>query len=193
MLENEGLVFAFANKFWKKNKRAIQSKYGFGDVVQQGRLALRRAVVGFDEARGFRFSTFAVNIIKREFSSLLRKREMRETSLSRFRGDALADKPDTIAFERLRPHIRAELARIVDSLSIQGRAKEIFLLRTGLKDGHPRTLEGVGRRFKMSKENVRLYQEIVFSLLRERPDVQKLYDLIEHGKKKPKGRYQPLR
>ncbi len=193
MLENEGRVFEFAKRFWRKNKQAIQSKYGFDDVVQQGRLALQRAVVGFDEARGFRFSTFAVNVLKREFSRLLRKREMREMPLSRFLENTLAGKPDTMAFERLRPHIRTELVRIVDSLPIQSRAKEIFLFRTGLKDGHPRTLGAVGRRFKTSKENIRLYQERVFSLLRGRSDVQELYGLIEPGKKNPKGRYDPLR
>ena len=64
VIDNMGLVYACANRF---RGRGID----FDDLVQSGCLGLIKATQGFDETRGFKFSTYAVPAIigeiKRQF------------------------------------------------------------------------------------------------------------------------------
>lgn len=65
-LEHTGLVKTIA--------RRLCHVYGeeFEDVVQIGYIGLIKAIKGFDETRGFKFSTYAVPLITGEIRSVLR-------------------------------------------------------------------------------------------------------------------------
>ena len=63
--ENLGLVHACAKRF---KGRGIE----YDDLYQSGCLALVKAINGFDENRGFKFSTYAVPVILGEMKRLFR-------------------------------------------------------------------------------------------------------------------------
>ncbi len=63
--ENMGLVYACANRF---RGRGIE----FDDLVQSGCIGLLKAAQGFDETRGFMFSTYAVPAIIGEIKRIFR-------------------------------------------------------------------------------------------------------------------------
>lgn len=63
--ENMGLVYACANRF-----RGRGAEYE--DLVQSGCIGLVKAAEGFDEARGFMFSTYAVPAIIGEIKRIFR-------------------------------------------------------------------------------------------------------------------------
>ena len=49
--------------------------------------------------------------------------------------------------------LQIELNKILDTLS--AREREVIVLRFGLKDNTPRTLEEVGREFNVTRERIR--------------------------------------
>ncbi len=63
--ENLGLVYACANRF---KGRGVE----FEDLVQSGCIGLMKAAEGFDETRGFMFSTYAVPAIIGEIKRIFR-------------------------------------------------------------------------------------------------------------------------
>lgn len=63
--ENMGLVYACANRF---RGRGVD----FEDLVQSGCIGLLKAAQGFDETRGFMFSTYAVPAIIGEIKRIFR-------------------------------------------------------------------------------------------------------------------------
>ena len=63
--ENLGLVHACAKRF---KGRGIE----YDDLYQSGCLALIKAIDGFDESKGFKFSTYAVPVILGEMKRLFR-------------------------------------------------------------------------------------------------------------------------
>lgn len=65
VIDNMGLVYACANRF---RGRGIE----FDDLVQSGCLGLIKAAKGFDETKGFKFSTYAVPAIIGEMKRLFR-------------------------------------------------------------------------------------------------------------------------
>ena len=64
--EHTGLVKSVATKF------AYAYGEDFDDLVQIGYIGLIKAIRGFDESRGFKFSTYAVPVIAGEIRSTLR-------------------------------------------------------------------------------------------------------------------------
>lgn len=63
--QNYGLVHALANRFRGKGLE-------YDDLFQAGCMGLIKAVDGFDESRGFAFSTYAVPVILGEIKKLFR-------------------------------------------------------------------------------------------------------------------------
>jgi len=60
--------------------------------------------------------------------------------------------------------LQDQLTEILDSLS--GREQKIIQLRFGLTDGHPRTLEEVGREFGVTRERIRQIESKTLAKLR---------------------------
>lgn len=81
--------------------------------------------------------------------------------------------PDAASFSLLQQQLR----RILDSLS--DRERKVIELRFGLKDGHPRTLEEVGRVFGVTRERIRQIESKTLSKLRHPSRSAKLRDYLE--------------
>ncbi len=73
--------------------------------------------------------------------------------------------------------LQEQLETVLRTLS--GREKKVIQLRFGLLDGHPRTLNEVGREFRVSRERVRQIESKTLSKLRHPSLSQKLRDYLE--------------
>ena len=63
--------------------------------------------------------------------------------------------------------------------TLREREKKVIQLRFGLLDGHPRTLEEVGREFGVTRERIRQIESKTLSKLRHPSRSQKLRDYLE--------------
>ena len=74
--------------------------------------------------------------------------------------------------------VTAEKAReAVDGLA--ERERKVISLRFGLEDGHPRTLEEVGREFGVTRERIRQIESKTLAKLRHPSRSSKLKDYLE--------------
>jgi RNA polymerase primary sigma factor len=93
-------------------------------------------------------------------------------------GDFLEDKelpsPDDVAAGQL---LREQLEGMLEDLT--EREKEVLRLRFGLEDGHPYTLEEVGRRFGVTRERIRQIEAKALRKLRHPSRSKKLRDFLE--------------
>jgi len=73
--------------------------------------------------------------------------------------------------------LQEQLESVLHTLS--EREKKVIQLRFGLLDGHPRTLEEVGREFGVTRERIRQIESKTLSKLRHPSRSQKLRDYLE--------------
>ena len=74
--------------------------------------------------------------------------------------------------------LQEQLEGVLHTLSASARRRSIQL-RFGLVDGHPRTLEEVGREFGVTRERIRQIESKTLSKLRHPSRSQKLRDYLE--------------
>ena len=81
--------------------------------------------------------------------------------------------PDAASFSML----QEQLNQVLDTLA--ERERKVIELRFGLVDGHPRTLEEVGREFGVTRERIRQIESKTLAKLRHPSRSSKLKDYIE--------------
>ena len=87
--------------------------------------------------------------------------------------DAAVAPPDAASFTML----QEQLSKTLDGLA--ERERKVISLRFGLEDGHPRTLEEVGREFGVTRERIRQIESKTLAKLRHPSRSQKLKDYLE--------------
>jgi RNA polymerase primary sigma factor len=73
--------------------------------------------------------------------------------------------------------LHEQLQSVLHTLS--KREEEVIELRFGLLDGHPRTLEEVGREFGLTRERIRQIEAKILSKLRHPSRSRGLRDYLE--------------
>jgi len=97
-----------------------------------------------------------------------------DSQLGDFIEDSEVEKPaDAVSFAMLQD----QLQKILNTLT--NREKRIIQLRFGLQDGHPRTLEEVGREFKVTRERIRQIEFKTLGKLRSSKVSKKLKNFLE--------------
>ena len=87
--------------------------------------------------------------------------------------DAAVVPPDAASFSML----QEQLSQVLDGLA--ERERKVISLRFGLEDGHPRTLEEVGREFGVTRERIRQIESKTLAKLRHPSRSSKLKDYLE--------------
>jgi RNA polymerase primary sigma factor len=93
-------------------------------------------------------------------------------------GDFIEDTEAVIPVERASFRLLQEQLNSV-LYTLSGREKEVIEMRFGLRDGQPRTLEDVGKRFGVTRERIRQIESKTLSKLRHPSRSQKLRDYLE--------------
>lgn len=81
--------------------------------------------------------------------------------------------PDAASFSML----QEQLSKVLDGLA--ERERKVISLRFGLEDGHPHTLEEVGREFGVTRERIRQIESKTLAKLRHPSRSSKLKDYLE--------------
>ena len=100
--------------------------------------------------------------------------EEEDSQLGDFIEDAQAVAPPEAASDSM---LREQLDQVLDGLA--DRERKVIKLRFGLEDGHPRTLEEVGREFGVTRERIRQIESKTLIKLRHPSRSSKLKDYME--------------
>jgi RNA polymerase primary sigma factor len=93
---------------------------------------------------------------------------------------------DVIQHVAASPAEEAESALLRDDLAtalnvLTPREREILVLRFGLRDGNPLTLEETGKHFGLTRERVRQLEARALAQLRDSPEMRSLMDYLKNG------------
>ena len=100
--------------------------------------------------------------------------EEEDSKLGDFIEDVDVDQPMQAAVRSL---LNSYIGELLDELG--PREREVIEMRYGLKDGTPKTLEEVGKTFKVTRERIRQIETRTLARLRHPTKIRKLEDLIE--------------
>ncbi|MGO5239841.1 RNA polymerase sigma factor RpoD [Parolsenella sp. LCP21S3_E11] len=100
--------------------------------------------------------------------------EEEDSQLGDFIEDSQAVAPPEAASDSM---LREQLEQVLDGLA--DRERKVIKLRFGLEDGHPRTLEEVGREFGVTRERIRQIESKTLAKLRHPSRSGKLKDYME--------------
>ena len=99
-----------------------------------------------------------------------------DSTLGDFVPDPDAEAPVTAAsFRLLQDYLRVVLEELSD------REREVLIMRFGLRDGNIKTLEEVGKHFKVTRERIRQLETKALAKLRQPSRAGKLKDYLEDG------------
>ena len=148
---NLRLVFSIVKKFVNDTK-------SFEDLLSDGIMGMFRAVDKFDFGRGFRFSTYATQVIRREsYRSVIATQDDQNRAISGLQDMDIevTDEGRASAFSEQRWHeLRNRLAGMLDLLD--RREKMIIRARFALGSHRKvKTLQAIANRLGVSKERVR--------------------------------------
>lgn len=142
--EHHGLVVAVVRKQWLGERAA------FADLVQEGNVALWRAILGFDAERELAFSTYAWRAIERAVWGAIKRAERAEGWSEWVGGEELALM--LVAVEERRER-REALRQMMGQLP--ARQAAIVTALYGLESGQGQTLAAVGQRYGVTLERIR--------------------------------------
>ena len=96
-----------------------------------------------------------------------------DSNLGDFGADSNADTPEgNVESVMLREHIDALLG------DLKERERQVIVLRFGLEDGHPRTLEEVGKEFNVTRERIRQVEAKALRKLRNPVRSKRIRDFL---------------
>ncbi|WP_311139673.1 RNA polymerase sigma factor RpoD [Lancefieldella parvula] len=100
--------------------------------------------------------------------------EEEDSQLGDFIEDSTAVAPPDAASDSM---LREQLEQVLDSLA--DRERKVIKFRFGLEDGHPRTLEEVGKEFGVTRERIRQIESKTLAKLRHPSRSGRLKDYME--------------
>ena len=174
---NLRLVFSIVKKF-------VNPSNSFDDLLSDGIVALIRAVEKFDFDRGFRFSTYATQVIRRNsYRTVVLKQQERQKTVGGLQDMDLdlTDEGRESAISEKRWHeLRSRLGVMLDHLD----RREKFIIRARFSLGAHRkvhTLQSLADRLGVSKERVRQLERRAMDKLRAMAGDVKLAELDSQG------------
>lgn len=170
---NTRLVFSIVKKF-------INANNAFDDLLSDGIVALIRAVEKFDYDRGFRFSTYATQVVRRNaYRQVVQKQQERVKMVGGIEelNVDVSDEDRGSAISETRWHeLRSRLSLMLDELD----RREKFIIRARFSLGSHRrvhTLQALADRLGVSKERVRQLERRAMDKLRSMAGEVQLVEL----------------
>lgn len=129
-------------------RRVARGGVPYAELVQEGRLALWRAVLGFDASRGVRFATYGGLVIERALWDAVRRAHRADDAPI-----ASMASPEVWALRSQQQDVRAALAQAVGQLPkrLQGVLTRLY----GLDGQAACTQAALGRAWGISRERIR--------------------------------------
>ena len=159
---NMRLVISIVKKF-------VNPQNGFDDLLSDGIVALIRAVDKFDVGLGFRFSTYATQVLRRNtYRSVMEKQKDRQRNLGSIHDSGLDvsdDQKESSMSEHRWHELRARLSLMLNHLD----RREKFIIRARFSlGGHRRiqTLQRLADKLGVSKERIRQLEKRALDKLR---------------------------
>ena len=144
----------------------------YAELVQVGRVALWRAVLGFDPRRGVRFTTYGGLAVERALWAAVREaRQVRNVSAS------VGAAPEPWACLSQQPEVRDALRAAVAQLP--ERLRVVVTTLYGLAGQPPCTQAALGRAWGLSGERIRQLHGQALVILRQPGLSAALYQLCE--------------
>ena len=163
-------------------KQLSSSPSSFDEMLSEGLLAMMRAVEKFDFDRGFRFSTYATMVIRRQLYRSM-KNEHRDRSRFPNADDAILTEQ---AQESAEPRIGFQgWKRLSETLGrmmkdLDPREQTIIRARFGFdSDGKKQTLQSLAQEFGVCKERVRQLEKRAMAKLRDFSQGKNLEPLVD--------------
>lgn len=170
---NLRLVFSIVKKFVNKSN-------AFDDLLSDGIVALIRAVEKFDYDRGFRFSTYATQVVRRNAYRTVVQKQKEKSKVAGGLQDLGLDVSDETRQPAISEHrwheLRSRLAIMLGDLD----RREKFIIRARFSLGSHRkvhTLQALADRLGVSKERVRQLEKRALEKLRSMAGEIKLAEL----------------
>ena len=170
---NTRLVFSIVKKFVNANNL-------FDDLLSDGIAALIHAVEKFDYDRGFRFSTYATQVVRRTVYQEIIQNQQARTKMVTGLPDMniyLSDEKRSPAISESRWHeLRSNLSRMLGDLD----RRQKFIIRARFSLGSHRrvqTLQALADRLGVSKERVRQLERMAINKLRAMAGEVKPFEL----------------
>lgn len=170
---NLRLVFSVVKKFVNANNH-------FDDLLSDGIIALIRAVEKFDYDRGFRFSTYATQVLRRNAyrTVVLNQQDRQKTvgGLQDMEIDVEEDDRGSTMSEKRWHELRSRLGIMLNDLD----RREKFIIRARFSLGSHRkvhTLQALADRLGVSKERVRQLERRAMEKMRAMAGDVQLADL----------------
>jgi RNA polymerase sigma factor (sigma-70 family) len=152
---NEGLIHACL-------RREVIGEMAYADLIQEGRIALWRAVLQYDPQRGTAFSSYAWIAIRNQLWAAVRLAHPCEPWLE-------VEAPWSSIVEiaeraHLQSNMNTALRATVSRLPVRLRAVLVWVY--GLDGQPPRTMAALGRKWGLTRERIRQLRNEALVLLR---------------------------
>ncbi len=152
------------NRFYKTQRRLTQ-KFGREPSVKE---VAREMLMTTDEIENL------MKISQQPKSLSTPVGDDKEATLEQF----VADSNQPSLYDKVsRELLKDALAQVLDTLS--PREKKVLMMRFGLEDGKPKTLEEVGREFRVTRERIRQIEAKAIRKLKHPTRARKLKDFLE--------------
>jgi len=168
----DALVRAHSGLIHALLRRVAQGGVPYAELVQAGRVALWRAVLGFDPGRGVRFATYGSVAIERVLWAAVRQAQ-RVTAVPL----PAVGPPEPWAVHSQQPEVQAALLTVVAQLP--ERLGAVVTALYGLDGQPPCTQAALGRAWGLSRERIRQLHVEALVRLRHPGLSSQLYHLCE--------------
>jgi RNA polymerase primary sigma factor len=152
------------NRFYKTQRRLVQ-KMGREPTVKEIAKEMQLAV---DEVENL------MKISQQPKSLSTPVGDDKEATLEQF----VADQSQPTLYDKVsRELLKDALSKVLDTLS--PRERKVLIMRFGLEDGKPKTLEEVGKEFKVTRERIRQIEAKAIRKLKHPTRARKLRDFLD--------------
>ena len=158
MARHEGLVHVVARRQWR-------GPLSYEETVQEGRIGLWRAIVGYELERGVAFSTYAGVAIARKIWQAVKQQQARQEKLEQvWDWEEEASPGPGLLNWLLVGEVSESLQAQVQGLPT--RQRRIIQAYYGLEDQGPQTLAEMGRQLNCSRQAVSYHHHRALERLR---------------------------